>query len=204
MKDVKFNVMNYCGSLVYEFLNSDSTPGVSTSEISYNVSNKTFSMQTNLLSKVASTSLKLKVSLSEWVIVPAAIKDFKVQFINSCEPPTSTTPPIVSTMTYNLTYATALSFTVGAFTVDPNYCPLSYSFLISPTIVDATVIVFNKSTATFTVKSYDLSLAGTYTITVAAHSPGGTTLSSTSGFSLILVNTCQTATFTIDPSIIAS
>ena len=117
-----------CGTLVYEFLNSDSTPFASTSEISYYLTAKTFSMQTNSPASVASTSLKLKVSLLSWASVPAAVKDFKVQFINSCEPPTSTTPPIVSMRTYNLTYATALSFTVGDFTVDPNYCPLSYSF----------------------------------------------------------------------------
>ena len=128
VKNVNGNVMNYCGSLFYEFLNSDSTILASTSEISYVVTTKTFSMQTNLPALVASTSLKLKVSLLSWATVPAAIKDFKVQFINSCEPPASTTPPTVLTQTYNLTYATALSFSVGAFTVNPSYCPLTYSF----------------------------------------------------------------------------
>ena len=97
MKDVLGNVMNNCGSLVYEFLNLDSTPFASTSEISYVVSTKTFSMQTNLPASVASKFLKLKVSLLSWVTVPEAIKDFKVQFVNSCEPPTSNTPPSVST-----------------------------------------------------------------------------------------------------------
>ena len=53
-------------------------------------------------------------------------------------------------------------------------------------------------------KSNDLSLAGAYTIEVTAHSQNNATLSSTSGFSLVLVNRCLTATFTINPSIIAA
>ena len=88
VKDVLGNVMNNCGSLVYEFLNSNSNSFFDlTGEISYVVSTKSFLMQTNLPASVASTSLKLKVSLLSWETVPAAIKNFKVQFINSCEPP---------------------------------------------------------------------------------------------------------------------
>ena len=90
------------------------------------MSTKTFSMQSDLPASVASKSLKLKVSLLSYTVVPPAIKDFKVQFINSCEPPTSTTPSIVTSKTYNLTYATALSFTVGTFTVNPTFCPITY------------------------------------------------------------------------------
>ena len=97
VKNVNGGLINYCGTIKYEFLNSDSTPFASTSEISYVVSTKTFSMQTNLPASVASKFLKLKVSLLSWVTVPEAIKDFKVQFVNSCEPPTSNTPPSVST-----------------------------------------------------------------------------------------------------------
>ena len=65
VKDVLGKLMS-CGSLVYEFLDSSSTPFASTSEISYNVSTKTFSMQTNLPASAASTSLKLKVTLLSW------------------------------------------------------------------------------------------------------------------------------------------
>ena len=125
VKDVLGNAMN-CGSLVYEFLNSGSTSFASTSEISYDLSTKTFSMQTDLPASVASTSLKLKVSLLSYSVVSPAIKDFKVQFINSCEPPTFTTPSSVSTKTYYLTYATALTFSVGVFTVNPTFCPITY------------------------------------------------------------------------------
>ena len=125
MKDVNGNVMN-CGSLVYEFLNSGSTSFASTSEITYDLSTKTFSMQTDLPASVAPTSLKLKVSLLNYSVVSPAIKDFKVQFINSCEPPTLTTPSSVSTKTYYLTYATALTFSVGVFIVNPTFCPITY------------------------------------------------------------------------------
>ena len=102
VKDVLGNLMS-CGSLVYVFLDSSSTLFASTSEISYNLSTKTFSMQTNLPAKVGDWFLKLKVSLLNWPTAPAGIKDFKVQYINVCEPPTSITPSSVSTQTYNLT-----------------------------------------------------------------------------------------------------
>ena len=138
-----------------------------------------------------------------WATVPAAIKDFKVQFINSCEPPTSITPPNVTTKNYSSTHATPLSFVV-TFTVDPTYCPITYSFAISPTITPASVVTFNSSTGTFTVQSNDLSLAATYTIIVTAYSPAGATLTPTLSFSLNLLNPCLTATFTINPSIIAA
>ena len=193
-----------CGTLVYEFLNSDSTPFASTSEISYNLTAKTFSMQTNLPASVAFTSLKLKVSLFSWAMVLAATKDFKVQFVNSCEPPTSTTPSSVLTQTYILTHATALSFVVGAFTTNPTYCPITYSFSISPTITPTSVVVFNTSSRTFAVQSNDRNLAGTYTITITAYSPNNATLSPTLSFSLVLVNPCLTMTFTINPTIIAA
>ena len=147
--------------------------------------------------------MKLKVTLLSWATVPAAIKDFKVQFINSCEPPTSITPPNVTTKNYSLTHATPLSFVV-TFTVDPTYCPITYSFAISPTITPASVVTFNSSTGTFTVQSNDLSLAATYTIIVTAYSPAGATLTPTLSFSLNLLNPCLTATFTINPSIIAA
>jgi hypothetical protein len=54
------------------------------------------------------------------------------------------------------------------------------------------------------VQSNDLSLAGTYTITVSAKSPALAVLSPTLSFQLVLVNPCLAATFTIDPSIIAA
>ena len=203
VKNLGGNVIS-CGPLVYEFLNSASTSFASTSEISYDLTAKTFSMQTNLPASVTSTFLKLKVSLSSYTAIPAAIKAFKVQFINSCEPPTSTTPSSISTKTYNLTYATALSFVVGAFTVNPTFCQISYSFAISPTITPASVVAFDLTTRTITVQSNDLSLARTYTITVTALSPNNLVITPALSFSLVLVNPCLTATFTIDPSIIAA
>ena len=66
VKNVRGDLLDYCGQIKYEFLNSDSTAFASTSEISYDVSTKTFSMQTNLHSSVASKSLKFKVSLLNW------------------------------------------------------------------------------------------------------------------------------------------
>ena len=78
MKDVNGNVMNYCGSLNYEFLNLDSTSFASTSEISYNLAAKSFSMATNQPNKVGSYPLKLKVSLANYTSVQAATKNFKV------------------------------------------------------------------------------------------------------------------------------
>ena len=199
VKDSGGNVIS-CGPLVYEFLNSASTSFASTSEISYDLTAKTFSMQTNLPASVASTSLKLKVSLSSYTAVPAAIKAFKVQFINSCEPPTSTNPSSISTQTYNLTQATALSFVVGAFTVNPTYCPISYSFAISPTITPANVVAFDPTTRTFNVQSNDLSLAGTYIITVTALSPNSVAITPKLSFSLLLVDPCLTTNFTLQTS----
>ena len=161
-------------------------------------------MQTNLPAKVGDWFLKLKVSLLNWPTAPAGIKDFKVQYINVCEPPTSITPSSVSTQTYNLTYATALSFVVGAFAVNQTICPINYSFGISPSITPASVVAFDPAARTFTVQSNDLTLVGTYTITVTALSPNGLTLSPTLSFSLILVDPCLTAILTIDSSIIAA
>ena len=77
MKDLLGKDIN-CGSLVYEFLDSSSKSFNSTSEISYDVSAKTFSMQTDLPAKVGTVSLKLKVSLLNWATVDVAIKNFKV------------------------------------------------------------------------------------------------------------------------------
>ena len=67
-------------------------------------------------------------------------------------------------------------FVVGAFTVNPAYCPITYSFVISPAITPAIVVVFGSTTRIFTVLSNDLSLAGNYTIIVSAKSPTGTVL----------------------------
>ena len=77
MKDLLGKDIN-CGSLVYEFLDSSSKSFNSTSEISYDVSAKTFSMQTDLPAKVGEVSLKLKVSLLNWATADVAIKNFKV------------------------------------------------------------------------------------------------------------------------------
>ena len=53
-------------------------------------------------------------------------------------------------------------------------------------------------------QSNNLSLAGTYTITYTAYSPNSVALTPILSFSLILVNPCLTATFTINPTIIAA
>ena len=53
-------------------------------------------------------------------------------------------------------------------------------------------------------KSNNLSLAGTYTITISVKSPALAVLSPTLSFQLDLVNPCLAATFTIDTSIIAA
>ena len=62
VKDLGGNVIP-CGPLVFAFLNSTSNSFASTSEISYDLTAKTFSMQTDSQAQVASTSLKFKVSL---------------------------------------------------------------------------------------------------------------------------------------------
>ena len=66
--------------------------------------------------------------------------------------------------------------------MDPTYCPINYSFTNSPTITPASVVAFDQSTRTFTVQSNDLSLAGTYTITVTALSPNSVAISPTLSF----------------------
>ena len=77
-----------------------------------------------------------------------------------------------------------------------------------PTIADTTVVVLNPTTRTFTVKSNDLSLAGTYSITITALSPNGVALTTPIlsfpqlSFTLNLVDPCKTATFTINSTII--
>ena len=132
VKDKNGTIITTCGTYVYDFLDSGSTSLVASSEFNFDLATKNFSMQTNLPAKVGDWFLKLKVSLLNWPTAPAGIKDFKVQYINVCEPPTSITPSSVSTQTYNLTYATALSFVVGAFAVNQTICPINYSFGISP------------------------------------------------------------------------
>ena len=52
-------------------------------------------------------------------------------------------------------------------------------------------------------KSNDLSIAGTYTITVIALSPDSLDLLPELSFSLILVNPCIAVTLTVAPTIIA-
>ncbi len=76
-----------CGTIVYEFSNSDSTPVSSTRGITFNLSAKTFSMKTDLPANIGSLPLKIKVSLSSYPTATVGIKDFKVNFITSCEPP---------------------------------------------------------------------------------------------------------------------
>ena len=125
VKDASGNIID-CGTLAYEFLNSDSTPFASTTPIFYDMTVKTLSMQTNDPAQVSSYSKKLKVSLPNWTTASAAIKAFKVSFINSCEPPISVVTSSVSTQTYNLSYAIALSFVIGSFNVTPAYCPINY------------------------------------------------------------------------------
>ena len=88
--------------------------------------------------------------------------------------------------------------------MSPSYCPITYSFSILPDIADPTVVVFFPTTRTFTVKSDDLSLAGTYTITVTAVSPDHIDLSPVLSFSLNLVDPCIAVTLTIAPTIIAA
>ena len=86
--------------------------------------------------------------------------------------------------------------------MNPYYCPITYSFGISPSITDASVVVLN--TRTFTVKSNDLSLAGAYEITITALSPNGVASSAKLKVSLALVNPCLTSSFTITSNIIAA
>ena len=91
-------------------------------------------------------------------------------------------PSTISNQTYNLTYATALSFVVGPFIVSPAYCPLTYELTISPTIADSNVVVFDATTLSFNVSSNNLNLAGTFTITVIPKSPALASLSPTLSF----------------------
>ena len=92
--------------------------------------------------------------------------------------------------------------------MNPSYCPISYSSSSVPTIADTQVVVLNPASRTFTVKSNDLSLAGTYTITVTALSPNGVALTTPTlsfpklSFLLNLVDPCKTATLTINSTII--
>ena len=108
---------------------------------------------------------------------------------------------------YNLTYPTALTFVVGAFTIDPNYCPLTYTFVTSPPVSPASIVAFDSGLRKFTIlsdtKISNLNAAGFYQITVSAESPAGAVLK-TLNFQLNLVNPCLAATFLIDRSIIAA
>jgi hypothetical protein len=80
VKDLSGNVIT-CGTLVHEFLKSDSTSLVSASPFIYSIVNSTKSFQLSRVVNVASvgtTYLKLKVSLLSWPNSSVAIKDFKV------------------------------------------------------------------------------------------------------------------------------
>ena len=92
-KDLNNILLTTCGTIVYEFLDSGSNSLSATSEFNFSLTSRWFMMNTNLTSKFGYWSYKIKASLQSYPNSTAGINNFKVQFINSCEPPTSITLP---------------------------------------------------------------------------------------------------------------
>jgi len=191
-----------CGSLVYAFKNTDLSAFTPTASIFYDLSAKTFSMvSTNPLQVNTYTSL-FEVSLQSHALVTKT-RQFKVEFTNLCEPPSSITPSTITAQSYSLTYATALTIDFTAFTTNPAYCPISYAFTTDLAVADPNTIQLDSANRRFTISSTDLSIANTYVVTLTAKSPAGNALTPTGSFSLQLVNPCLSATFTIDSAIVS-
>ena len=87
--------------------------------------------------------------------------------------------------------------------MSPSYCPISYQYIVTPELSneDASAIIFNENQRTFTFSSSNLSLEGSYTITIHAYSPVGTRSDTSLSFLVNFINPCKTATLTIDPNI---
>ena len=131
--------------------------------------------------------------------------DFEVNVIDKCETAYTITTSSHPTLNY-LVARPAANVIFDAFNVEPSYCILSYEFELTPALLapDDTAIQMDSDTRTITIQTVNISIAGTYTITVIALTPGG--FNSGVSFDMILniVDPCLYATLTIDNTILPS
>ena len=92
---------------------------------------------------------------------------------------------------------------ISPFTVAPNYCPIKYSFTVTPAFAagDASTIQFDSSNRIYTIYTSKITLAGVYTVVTKALTPLGVDSNKSNSFKVTIVNPCIAATFTINSAI---
>ena len=136
---------------------------------------------------------------------PGATKDFTIQVKDICETaPYAITP---STPLANVSYLVArpdyITPAVDAFVSAPSYCPIKYSFSVSPTFLasDISTIQFDSTNRIYTIKTTKITLANVYTVYTNALTPLGVDTGIKNSFLVTIVDPCIAATFTLDPAI---
>ena len=131
--------------------------------------------------------------------------DFEVHVTDKCETGYTITPTSHTNINY-LVARPAANQIFDAFNVEPSYCILSYEFELIPELLapDNTAIQMDSTTRTFTIQTDNLDIAGTYTITVSALTPGGVNSGVSFDMTLNIVDPCLSAALTIDITILMS
>ena len=132
--------------------------------------------QTDDPSKAAIYPLKVSVFYTNFPDNIGGFIDFEIHVTNKCETAYTMTPSSHPAINYLVARPVA-SKIFDAFTVVPSYCSsrVSYEFTISPALVspDDTAVQMDSATRTLTTQTDNIGIAGVYTITVSALTPGG-------------------------------
>ena len=99
---------------------------------------------------------------------------FDMTLVDQCEPPTLVTPSAaLSDLEYIVGDPASVTPSFDVFIPDPSYCPLSYTYSISPNPVGIeSIIIFDEFNRKLSVETSDLTYAGVeYTVTVSALTP---------------------------------
>ena len=92
---------------------------------------------------------------------------------------------------------------VDEFVSVPSYCPINYSFTVTPAFsaADVSTIQFNTMSRVYTINTTKITLAGVYTVVTKALTPLGVDTGKSNSFTVTIVDPCVAATFTVNPEI---
>lgn len=146
------------------------------------------------------------MTLPDWPYNPGAFKDFSVQINDICEElPYSITP---SAAPADLTYLAARpahsTTAMAPFTVVPSYCPITYTFEVTPDPGDITTFTFDSISLVHTIETPDIAKAQVYSVQTRAVTPFGVDTGIGNSFFVTIVDPCIGASLTFDPTMTPS
>lgn len=144
------------------------------------------------------------MKLTDWPTNPGDTKDFSIQVNDVCETAPFDITPSAPPADFEYTVGQSVIETdpMDFFAWAPDYCPMSYTSVVTSDPGDPTTFIFDDVSLTYKVETQDTTKAGVYTVETRAVTPLGVDTEIGNSFKVTIIDPCVSASLTFNTAIV--